>query len=512
MPRQSKLTAALVVFCLSGSASAAVDSSATLFADGTVRTYTLHFYDAKWDSLMQADYASGAETYRPARFSDGTLVLDTVGVRYKGNSSYAAAANSPKKPLKISFGAFRTQTYFGEKTLNFSNCNGDPTMMREKLSYDLIRAYDVAPRAGFAVVSVDSVQLGLYTQVEQVDKTFLKRWFTLADSNLFKAGDDGSPLAYLGDSASAYDTGGLYELKTNEKADDWSGFVTFLKLLDKDSTPDAAFATRWPAFLDGDNVARHLAFDMVLSNFDSYIGSGRNFYLYQTSAAGAMRIIPWDLNLSFGAFTNGWNVYTLDPLSQTNLASRPLCARVLGNDSLKTLYLGWIRRLIHERASTDSVQAAATRLASVIRPFVGRDPNKFYDSAAFESNVESKYYLDARKTTSIPGLLEFSRTRNANLLAAIQSVLGQDAVSSRAPIPSWSLVRSGSRWILSGPAGALAYSLHRLDGATLRTTSLPEFSGKAVLDLPSGISLLRLRGATTTRSILVQNIPTEVNP
>lgn len=490
-------------------AAAAIDSSEVLFSGNSVRTYTLHFYDAPWDSLMQADYAAGGTLYRPARFSDGTITLDSVGVRYKGNSSYAAAAGSRKKPLKIKFGAFRSQTYYGAKTLDFSNGNGDPTMMREKLAYDIIRAYDAAPRASFAVLWADTMQFGLYTQVEQADKSFLKRWFADAGGNLFKAGDNGSPLTYLGDGAGAYDTGDTYELKTNETGNDWTGFVRFLKLLDRDTTPAPLFASRWPAFLDADNVARHLAFNMVMSNFDSYTGSGRNFYLYQTSDSGAMRIIPWDLNLSFGAFTNGWNVYTLDPLSQTNLASRPLCARVLENDDLRTIYLRWIRRLIQERASTDSVQAAAGRVAALIRPYVGKDPNKFYDSAAFENNILAKHYLDARRTSSIAGLVEFSRTRNANLLAAVEASLAGDGVrpSPGSSHPGWSLSRSGGEWILRGPEGRCSLAYHRLDGRAIGQTSVESFPGTARFAPPPGIVLVRVVSDRGTRTFQIQNIP-----
>lgn len=502
-------TAVLALLGSAALAGAATDSSEILFSGSQVRNYVLHFYDASWDSLMQADYASGGTVYRPARFSDGTITLDSVGVRYKGNSSYAAAAGSRKKPLKIKFGAFRTQTYFGAKTLDFSNGNGDPTMMREKLAYDIIRPYDAAPRASFAVLWADTMQFGLYTQVEQADKTFLKRWFTNAGGNLFKAGDNGAPLAFLGDGAGAYDTGDTYELKTNETANDWTGFVRFLKLLDRDTTPAPLFASRWPAFLDLDNIARYLAFDMVMSNFDSYTGSGRNFYLYQTSDSGAMRIVPWDLNLSFGAFTNGWNVYTLDPLSQTNLASRPLCARVLENDSLRTAYLRWIRRLVQERASTDSVQAAADRVAALIRPSVGRDPNKFYDSAAFENNILAKHYLDARKTSSIAGLVEFSRTRNANLLAAVERSLPGDGVvrSPGADASHWTVSRSGREWILRGPAGGCSVAFHRLDGRTLGRTTLESFSGTTPFAPPPGIVLVRVVSGRESRTFQIQNIP-----
>ena len=51
--------------------------------------------------------------YLPARFSDGESTLDSVGVRYKGNSSFTLAGNNPKKQFKIGFNEFRFQTGCG---------------------------------------------------------------------------------------------------------------------------------------------------------------------------------------------------------------------------------------------------------------------------------------------------------------------------------------------------------------------------------------------------------------
>ena len=41
---------------------------------------------------------------------------------------------------------------------------------------------------------------------------------------------------------------------------------------------------------------------LAISNFDSYTGSGRNFYLYDDLTSGKFKMMPWDLNESFGAY------------------------------------------------------------------------------------------------------------------------------------------------------------------------------------------------------------------
>ncbi|HOX52660.1 MAG TPA: CotH kinase family protein, partial [Fibrobacteria bacterium] len=257
-------------------AMAKTDSSEVVFADSPVRSYSLTFYQADWKPLMEADWVADSG-YLPARFSDGVVTLDSVGVRYKGNSSYTLAGNNPKKPLKIKFNEFKDTSYHGIKVLNFSNGIGDPTLMREHLSYAIARRFLPAPRSNFVHITLQGQAIGLYIQVEQADKTFLKRWFPdSSKGNLFKAGDDGATLAWIDGNASSYVASGDYELKTNEDAANWKGFVGFVDFLNRSSGED--FCSGRGSYLDDANVARFLAFNTVLSNFDSYNGSGRNWY------------------------------------------------------------------------------------------------------------------------------------------------------------------------------------------------------------------------------------------
>jgi spore coat protein CotH len=61
-------------------------------------------------------------------------------------------------------------------------------MIREKICYNLLRESGVkAPRVSFAKVYLNNVYWGLYSIVEQVDKTFLKENFRNKNGNLYKA-------------------------------------------------------------------------------------------------------------------------------------------------------------------------------------------------------------------------------------------------------------------------------------------------------------------------------------
>ncbi|MEN9355371.1 MAG: Inner spore coat protein [Fibrobacterota bacterium] len=494
-----------LLLTMGGTASAgslAVDSSQALHCDTLVHAYTLQFYDTAWKATLEANWLVDGG-YVPARFTDGTTTLDSVGVRYKGNSSYTLAGNSPKKPFKIKFNAFRTQTYYGAKVLNFSNVIGDPSFLREKISYDIASRFLPSPRSSFATLSVDTRLVGLYTQVEDVDKTMLKRWYATATGNLYKAGDDGASLAWLGATGTLYSDSGTYELKTNETANDWTGFVNFADFLNNAS--DSVFCADHPKFLDADNVTKELAFNMVFSNFDSYTGSGRNYYLYQT-ATGPMHILPWDLNLSFGAYGNGWDVINQDLLTVSNLADRPLNRRVLGCLPLRYRYLDRVRTMILGAASTDSVNAHVARLAPVIRPFVAADSNKFYSTAAFETNLTANF----RNTSGvILGLEAFSKARNAKLLAQVDAYLPAGYVGVKSASHASKTVkvrRQGGAFVLGAALEDAHVLVATIDGRKLGELRLQAGRESTLASLPHGIVVLKIRTASAIQTLVLNNL------
>ena len=395
------------------------DSSNVIFDDSKVHEYTLTFYDTDYATKLEANYFNDAG-YLPAKFSDGTITLDSVGVRYKGNSSYNAASSSPKKPLKIKFNEFISgQKYYGIKVLNFSNGYGDPTFLREKIAYDISSKYIPSPRSSFAAITIGSDYIGLYTQIEQVNEQFLNRVYQDKTLNLYKASDAGASLVYSDNNPNSYAS--EMELKTNEDLNDWSGMVSFLKYIN--NTDNESFCSTYSQYMNPDNVAPFLAFMMVMSHFDSYIGSGRNFYLTQMNAAGYMSFVPWDLNLTFGGYPNGWDVYKQSAITTSNIDQRPLFKKLMGCEEFKYKYLAYIKRMITTDASEESIQKAIDKHVSIIQPFVEADNNKFFSLSDFTTNLNSKLRTSSG---SIPGLTEFSTNRNTFLLSEIEGILPEE--------------------------------------------------------------------------------------
>jgi spore coat protein CotH len=132
--------------------------------------------DTRAEQYVRADFWFDGEPYK------------NVAIRPKGMSSLMSGRESGRMPLKVDFNFFNfAQNFRGVKKLNLNNGFSDPSFIRETIGYELFEQMNLpTPRRAFADVWVNDTHLGLYTIVEQVDKTFLRRNFANPEGNLYK--------------------------------------------------------------------------------------------------------------------------------------------------------------------------------------------------------------------------------------------------------------------------------------------------------------------------------------
>ncbi|MFQ3649649.1 MAG: CotH kinase family protein, partial [Gemmataceae bacterium] len=231
--------------------------------------------------------------------------FDSVGVRYKGNYTLLAATGL-KKSLKVDLNRYvPKQNLDGLKMLNLNNGVSDPFKIREAVTYAFFReAGLIAPRTGFVEVTLqvpgqhEKRLLGLYTLVEAVDKEFLKRHFKEGKGMLLKPEGLANGLTYLGSGWSAYEK--MYRPKDEPSDAHKQRLIDFTRLIDREN--DAQFERQIESFLDVDMFLRYVAANALIANMDSYLGLGHNFYLYLVPRTNRFVMLPWDCDLSFGAW------------------------------------------------------------------------------------------------------------------------------------------------------------------------------------------------------------------
>jgi len=275
---------------------------------------------------------------------------------------------------------------------------------------------------------------GLYTAVEQVDKTFAQRHFgDDEDGNLFKAqseedgdsqSDFGSDLTWLGWDPDPYHD--YYQLKTNEAADDYSQLVEFINVLNNENAGD--FSSLLEPIFDVDTALKALALNNLFVNLDSYNGSAHNYYLYDRDDTGKITYVHWDTNEAFGRFlmfmAAGDDPLAMDPFwlpsamgpPRSPQQERPLMENLWQNDTYSNDYLCALDAMLDAGFDATTMEQRINELADIIRADVYADTNKMYSNDQFETNLTTDI---ASGRDTIYGLLNFVQQRAANLNAAL---------------------------------------------------------------------------------------------
>lgn len=369
-----------------------------------IQEIKIYFTQSNWNSLLVTAAASTTEPYTVCQkvIINGTT-FDSVGVKYKGNSSFSATR--VKNPWHIELDNVKKQDYQGYKDIKLSNIFQDPSCVREALSYELMQPYTNLPRANYAKVWVNDVLIGLYTNTEAITKTFCKNHFPSSDGNIFVKGTpptggnaaNGSSLAYLGTDSSLY-------YKSYEVYSDY-GWKQLIHLCDtlNNKTADVE------KILDVDHTLWMLAFNILFVNLDSYTGAfTQNHYLWRDDN-GRFAPILWDLNMSFGGFPGGTGAGgTLDSLGMAKLspflhetnAAKPLISKILTNDRFRKMYIAHMRTMLNEAFKSGKYRTRGEAMRTIIDAAVQGDPNNLSTYALFKTNF---YYASAGGTGGPPG-------------------------------------------------------------------------------------------------------------
>lgn len=347
-----------------------------------------------------------------------------IGIRLRGNTSL----NHRKKSFKISFDEFAPdRTYQGMSKLNLRGSANDPTMVREKLFYDIWEKADMPERhTAFAELYVNKQYMGLYTNLEEIDKNWLQKTYGNNDGNLYKCTWP-ADLAYLGEDQQKYKAimnnpfTRAYDLVTNEKEDDYERFVLLLKTLNE--PVDDAFAYKITAMLNVESVLKSYAIDVATGNWDDYFYNKNNFYLYDHPETGKFEFFTFDTDNSLGVdwVNRDWAKRDLSVWHRTG-EPRPLITKLLEVPQFKQQYLQYLNDITENITHPDAIFPRIDDLRRLITPSAmadtyrtldyGYSMNSFYDGFEKAVDVHTPY-----------GIKPFLVTRYVNTRNQLTSIL-----------------------------------------------------------------------------------------
>ena len=475
--KKSKLALAVMlsVFLLTSTLSAVVQTSSAaanswtdannvsndadvFFDDSYIHEIHLHFDDPNWYDTLYEGHDSNRTTsdpYFPARFESHGVIIEPVGVRFKGLSTFGFGGGGfffgggggededIKKPFRIDFNMYDEEgteesTFFGLKKLNLNNEALDPSLVREKLFMDFASNYVPVPRSVYTRVYVNDEYYGFYLAMEHIDNTYVESRFGDDESgNLYKVEQQGT-LSYLGPDPESYYIS--YELKNNEDVNDWSGLIQLTDVLT--NTPTAELPDKLEPILDVDSTMYSLALLDLFVSGDSYIGNARNYYIYHRSDTGQFTHLLWDANLAFGNFGMGMGFdsdsteYSIfpptsisgfgfggggfffgQPDEETQLDNTlRLVQDVMAVESYNRTYLRALAQMLREGFDADSVDARIQELADLIRDEVYNDPNLSTNAEDFEPELEAIVDFVERRAAYVNAQLdEYARKADLQL-------------------------------------------------------------------------------------------------
>lgn len=314
-----------------------------LFDATVAHRITLTFRDEDYQRLLDDFWADDEKSFLAADLTiDGTRI-PSVGIRLKGNSTLGGLtrngearqrgfgrdrapgagqepppggagpggfgraslrAEEPENlPWLIRFDEFvEGRRYQGhrEVAVRVAGMGGGSTVLNEAVSLHVLAAAgETAQRYAYSSFTVNDRPTTARLVVEHPDEGFADTlggdgvlYKSLATGQFTDQGDD--PTSYADD----------FKQITMKGSQDLQPVINLIRWVNTSS--DADFAAHLDDHVDVPALARYLAVQNLLLNFDDMAGPGRNYYLWYDLGAKKFTVVGWDYNLTLsGAATQG---------------------------------------------------------------------------------------------------------------------------------------------------------------------------------------------------------------
>ena len=377
------------------------DPADRFFDDSVVHDLFITINSRDWSGLKE-HYLEN--TYYPSDFKWNEITVRNIGIRSRGTGSRSGV----KPGLRVDFDRYTTdQKFLGLKSFILRNNTQDATGMRERISMLMFRRLGmIAEREAHARLYINNVYSGLYTIVESLDKTFLKKQLNENDGQLYEFSFDNSEsvantpfnFGYPGPDPALY-TPRPFKPETRE--DDPQGEVLERLFWTINVAGDAVWRTAMAEFLDLKKFIRHLAIENFLAEEDGLTGDygPNNFYFYRFENTTKFMFLPWDKSNTFweSPFYSIFRNIEDGPEAKRN----QLVLRALRDTELRELYLNTLLEAADFALSTPEAGQPATlptikwleaeveKEYQQIRVADGLDTVKTHSNGQFESGVEA---------------------------------------------------------------------------------------------------------------------------
>ncbi|CAM0134884.1 hypothetical protein VKS41_000546 [Umbelopsis sp. WA50703] len=245
-----------------------------------------------------------------AKVASTLTFVNSKGVKKFGNTTLSIGGKSSRDWAKRSYKfslSKDTDGLYGLRKFKLRAEASEPTMIREKLYYDMLDAVGLpTPSSSYVRLFINNDQIGLFLLVDEISNPWLKSDFNggskYANGILYKmdgGGDKvGANLAYLGTSESKYSDFYSVEEASDAGEKDLKRLINFTKWL-KDNGKKATTAD-WDKQIDVDGFLKHMTLEFLNAAWDNYWVSASNYYIYHDPKKNQLQWLTYDLDYTIG--------------------------------------------------------------------------------------------------------------------------------------------------------------------------------------------------------------------
>lgn len=348
-----------------------------------INTYDTYYYDDNdldrynCEAILQVGDENGPVE---GEFGYGDTTANAA-VQIRGQTSSQREQKSYKIRIKEGMGEWR-----GQRTIALNKHIGDPVRFRNKLAYDLMKGIPqmMSARTQFVHLYVkdeteggngEFTDYGLYTQVEQINKTYLKTHGLDNKGYLYKINffewlpyDEIKP-----ETDPDYDEEAFEEyLEIKGNADN----SKLIELIDKVNDYSIPIEEIVEEHFDMENMCCWMAFHILTGNYD--VGS-RNYYLYSPQNSDKWYFISWDNDSSFSRTHYRLTDYTEGQSWErgyTQFMHIILFNRIFREEKYRDMLTDAVEDLRADYLTEEKISSMTEQYAAVTRDFVYRQPDE----------------------------------------------------------------------------------------------------------------------------------------
>ena len=418
-------------------------------------------------------------TYVNASVTIDGVVFPKVGLRKKG---FLGSQSTTRPSLKIKLNHIdKNGGIDGLTNLTFNNNQQDVSLVSQFMGYALFNAAgSPAPRCAYAKVMVNGVNLGIYSHVETVRRSMLKRAF----------GNNNGTL-YEGPYVDFYEGwAGSFEKKTGS---DKKGRKKIKQLIEVLKGDGENIEQAIGALIDLDSFYTFWAMEGLLGFWDGYSGNNNNFFIYLNPATDKFHFLPWGADSLFVKFSK----LKHDRRAPISVKTQGLIAHKLYQlKSGRERYAEALTDILEKQWNEAELFAELDRIEAMVTPHLVKSKPSFGDKEKRWGGGETFAY-------ALAATREFIRQRRADISKEIANGMPEWKVVPNEPLVMASdgmfKLKTNSIWSAAQTGDNEAILQHLATGADInardKTLGLTPLSCAVLFDHAETAELLIQKGA-----------------